>query len=466
MGMWFMKTKALPRYDDYIDSGVEWLGKIPAHWEVEPFRSVGSLFVKRNPGGLPILSVYREFGVILKDSRDDNHNATSLDTSNYKVITPGDLAINKMKAWQGSLGVSAFHGAVSPAYITCHLADDRVVGDYVHYLLRSKPFVGVFDSMSYGVRVGQWDLRFEDLKKAGIPLPPKPEQDRIVKFLDEKTALIDELIEKKKRQIKLLEEQKAIRINQAVTQGIVSKAFGTLNPHLSTPGHPVYTTHQDSLKPSGIEWIDDIPAGWEMVRFKFCASKLLQGWSPQCDNRLAEENEWGVVKVGCVNGGVFNPREHKSIPKNITPEENLIISEGEFLISRANSRELVGSAAIAMASPWKLMLCDKVYRCNIDPNKLNPELAVSEFMIKSSRIQIEIGANGASDSMQNISQDIVKNLWVQCGSINEQKLLVEFIRQLVKQSENVSSRIESQIQTLQTLKSTLVANVVIGKVSI
>ena len=110
-----------PKYDRYKDSGVEWLGEIPENWEVEALRAVVSLKVERNRSDLPVLSVYREFGVIPKDSRDDNHNATSLDTTNYKVIQPGDLAVNKMKAWQGSLGVSEHHGIVSPAYITCSL---------------------------------------------------------------------------------------------------------------------------------------------------------------------------------------------------------------------------------------------------------------------------------------------------------------------------------------------------------
>ena len=207
-------------YESYKPSDAAWLGNVPSHWDVQPLRAVTSLKSDKNRPDLPVLSVYREYGVILKDSRDDNHNATSLDTSTYKVVKPGDLVVNKMKAWQGSMGVSTHDGIVSPAYITCTTKADRVRPAYLHYLLRSSPLIGVYNSLSYGVRVGQWDMHYEDFKQIPIPLPPKDEQDRIVAFLDQKTAEIDAAIVKKERLIELLQEQKKAAIRRAVTLGI------------------------------------------------------------------------------------------------------------------------------------------------------------------------------------------------------------------------------------------------------
>ncbi len=266
-----------PKYDRYKDSGVEWLGEVPEHWGVNSLRACAELSTARNRPDLPVLSVYREFGVIPKDSRDDNHNATSLDTSNYKVVRPGDLAVNKMKAWQGSLGVSEHLGIVSPAYITCRVNQEKVNGRYLHYLLRSKPLIGALDSLSYGVRVGQWDMRFEDFKRIAITYPPKPEQDRIVAFLDQKTAEIDALIAKKQRQIELLDEQKAILINRAVTRGIVNAEFGIRNEELSSSSHSTFTTHNSKFSPSGIEWIGEIPAHWEVVAFRRLIAAICDG---------------------------------------------------------------------------------------------------------------------------------------------------------------------------------------------
>ena len=110
-------TAPLPKYPAYQDAGVGWLGEVPEHWKVVFLGSLVELKSDKNHPDYEALSVYREYGVIPKDSRDDNHNATSLDTSNYKAVEPGDLVVNKMKAWQGSMGVSSHKGIVSPAYI-------------------------------------------------------------------------------------------------------------------------------------------------------------------------------------------------------------------------------------------------------------------------------------------------------------------------------------------------------------
>jgi type I restriction enzyme, S subunit len=237
----------MQRYESYKPSGVKWLGDVPAHWEVQSLRAVTSLKSDKNRPDLPVLSVYRDYGVILKDSRDDNHNATSLDTSTYKVVKPGDLVVNKMKAWQGSMGVSAHNGIVSPAYITCTTNADRVRPAYLHYLLRSSPLIGVYNSLSYGVRVGQWDMHYEDFKQIQIPLPPEDEQDRIVSFLDQKTAEIDAAIAKKERLIELLAEQRSILIRNAVTRGLSSSA---------------------AMCDSGVTWLGAIPAHWELKPLK------------------------------------------------------------------------------------------------------------------------------------------------------------------------------------------------------
>ena len=235
----------MQRYESYKPSGAAWLGNVPFHWDVQPLRAVTSLKSDKNRPDLPVLSVYREYGVILKDSRDDNHNATSLDTSTYKVVKPGDLVVNKMKAWQGSMGVSAHEGIVSPAYITCTTRADRVRPAYLHYLLRSSPLIGVYNSLSYGVRVGQWDMHYEDFKQIQIPLPTKDEQDRIVAFLDQKTAEIDAAIAKKEQLIQLLHEQKSSLINNALTRGLKAG---------------------ENLRSSGVSWIGDIPEDWSVSK--------------------------------------------------------------------------------------------------------------------------------------------------------------------------------------------------------
>ena len=111
-------TKGLDPDVEMKDSGVEWIGEIPKNWDIEKIKYHLKREEFRNPGNMEVLSVYRDYGVVPKNSRDDNHNVTSDDTSKYKHLKKGDLVINKMKAWQGSLAVSYYEGIVSPAYLS------------------------------------------------------------------------------------------------------------------------------------------------------------------------------------------------------------------------------------------------------------------------------------------------------------------------------------------------------------
>lgn len=117
------------------ESGIRWIGRIPASWSVDKLKFHLVRYEPRNPGDKMVLSLYRELGVIPKDSRDDNHNVTSEDTSKYKYVRPGDFVINKMKAWQGSVAVSDYEGIVSPAYFIYRFTDDVYFKRYFHYLL-------------------------------------------------------------------------------------------------------------------------------------------------------------------------------------------------------------------------------------------------------------------------------------------------------------------------------------------
>ena len=178
---------------EYTDTGLESLGSIPSHWEKCSIRAITRLRNERGRPELPLLSVYRDYGVILKSSRDDNRNPEGQDLSTYKVVHIGDLVLNKMKTWQGSLGVSEFKGIVSPAYIVCALRED-MNPRFIHYLLRSDPYVYEYNRISYGVRVGQWDMRYDEFKRIPLYLPPTPEQEKIVAFLDARLNELFQLI--------------------------------------------------------------------------------------------------------------------------------------------------------------------------------------------------------------------------------------------------------------------------------
>ncbi|MBO7595736.1 MAG: restriction endonuclease subunit S, partial [Bacteroidales bacterium] len=226
------------------NSNIQWIGEIPDNWEVDKIKFHFRRNEPRNPGNAEVLSVYREYGVIPKNSRDDNHNVTSEDTSKYKFVRKGDLVINKMKAWQGSLAVSDYEGIVSPAYFIYNFTDEVFNKKYFHYLIRNC-YKEEFRRISTGIREGQWDLPANDFENTLVLLPPLATQTSIATYLDTKCSEIDGLIADINKQIETLNELKKSTITEAVTKGLNKNA---------------------KLKDSGIQWIGMIPEGWSVTK--------------------------------------------------------------------------------------------------------------------------------------------------------------------------------------------------------
>lgn len=229
------------------DSGIPWIGEIPKEWQV---CFIKQIMRNKSIKGYPdeqVLSLYRDYGVVPKDSRSDNHNVTSEDTSSYKFVEVGDFVINKMKAWQGSMAVSGYQGIISPAYYICRFTNNQVERRYIHYLLRNDSYKTEYMRLSSGLRVGQWDLNIDDFLRIQMILPSLAEQQRIAEFLDRKCAEVDEMIGLQEQIIEELKAYKQSVITEAVTKG--------LNP--DTP-----------MRDSGIEWIGQIPEHWRVMQFR------------------------------------------------------------------------------------------------------------------------------------------------------------------------------------------------------
>lgn len=199
------------------DSGIEWIGDIPSDWKVAKIKhSIKWKSVKGNPDGT-VLSLYRDYGVIPKDSRDDNHNVTSLDTSTYKVVDIGDFVINKMKAWQGSMAVSDYCGIISPAYHVCEITNPNIYKKYFHHLLRNHLYLPEYTRLSTGMRIGQWDLGYDDFKNLPFIIPSYDEQVEIVEYIEEVCKKFDALIDSKTQLIEEMESYKKSVIYEYVT---------------------------------------------------------------------------------------------------------------------------------------------------------------------------------------------------------------------------------------------------------
>lgn len=198
-------------------SGVKWLGDIPAHWQAIKLRQILHPVSVKNHPELPLLSVVREQGVIVRDVTDKeaNHNYIPDNLSGYKVVKKGQFAMNKMKAWQGSYGISDYTGIVSPAYFIFDVSFDNL--EYFHYAIRSKVYVNFFAQASDGIRVGQWDLQMDKMKEIPFIIPPADEQVAIVDYIKRTLPQYDVAIEKLSTEVETLEEYKTKLITDVVT---------------------------------------------------------------------------------------------------------------------------------------------------------------------------------------------------------------------------------------------------------
>lgn len=287
------------------DSGIEWIGEIPKEWKIDKIKYHLKRNEPKNHGNAIVLSVYRDYGVIPKDSRDDNHNVTSEDTSKYKYVKKGQLVINKMKAWQGSLAVSDYNGIVSPAYFIYDFTDEEYNHKYFHYLVRSC-YKEEFKRISGGIREGQWDLSPEAFANTLALLPPLVEQKYIANYLDVQCSEIDATAEDIQKEISLLEEYKKSVITEAVTKG--------LNPDAE-------------MKDSGIKWIGKIPINWQAVNPRWLFAQRKDRAKKGMEQYTASQ-KYGVISqkdyMNRIGGSIVTVQKDFDILK--------MVCEGDFVI--------------------------------------------------------------------------------------------------------------------------------------
>ncbi len=434
----------LKPYVEYKDSGLPWLGQVPGHW-----RTVrnGSLFGQRSQTGfgeLPILEVSLKTGVQVRAFGGAKRKQVMSDLAKYKRAAKGDLAYNTMRMWQGALGVCPVDGLVSPAYVVArpHVG---VETRYFAALFRTGDYMAEIDAASRGIVKDRNRLYWDQFKQMQSPCPPPNEQAAIVRFLDWANDRLERAIRAKRKVIALLMEQK-----QAIVQRGVSCGFD----------------EGGTLKSSQVPWLGDIPSGWQVSRLKHCVTSIEQGWSPQCDAQPAGDHEWGVLKVGCVNKETFGWHQNKKLPDSLHPDASLEVRDGDILVSRANTRDLLGLAALADKPRPKLILSDKLFRFRAKGKRFDSAFLVLTLRVKASRAQIESSTNGASSSMQNIGQAVLKNLWLAVPPVVEQQAIVEQVAIQVRPLNEAILRFEREIELLREYRTRLVADVVTGKLDV
>ncbi|MEQ4315862.1 restriction endonuclease subunit S, partial [Pseudomonas syringae] len=219
------------------------------------------------------------------------------------------------------------------------------------------------------------------------------------------------------------------------------------------------------MEDSGVAWLGVIPAHWKFTRVRFAIEALEQGWSPQCNNDPADDEQWGVMKVGCVNGETFDGTENKALPDDLLPLIQYEIKDGDILVSRANTKELLGSAALVKNVRPRLLLCDKLYRMKA-AHIVDSEYLVRFLRSSIARYHYERHATGSSGSMQNIGQDTLKSLPLPLPPKSEQISIAKYIDSVASDISMQMQKVGNAIEKLKEYRSALITNSVTGKIDV
>jgi len=422
------------------NSDAEWLGQVPEHWKVLPNRALFDEVKDRNCPEEEMLSVTIKSGVIRQAALLENSSkkdSSNLDKCKYKLVQPGDVAYNKMRAWQGALGVSEYRGIISPAYVVQRPRKD-CFPKYFHNLFRTPAFAKEAERWSYGITSDMWSLRPEHFKLIYSCLPPPDEQAAIVRYLGYVDRRVRRLVRAKQKLIKLVEEQKQAIINRAVTRG--------LEPNVR-------------LKPSGVEWLGDVPEHWEVcaLRFKYdqCLGKMLDAKRITGKDSLPylrnTDVQWDRINV--VNLPVMDIPITEYPRYTVRPDDLLVCEGGE-----------VGRAAI-----WRgeLDICGfqkALHR--LRPFHKNRQFPRFMYFVLNAASKSKAFSDGHVSTISHLTGDKLRAHRFAFPPFSEQMDIVKYVDRKSAEIERTICRARSECGHLAEYSARLIADVVTGKLDV
>lgn len=413
----------LPRYEAYAAAG-EWIAEVPCGWGWEPARTI---FAERKVTGFvdeQMLSVTIGRGVlpqadlIASTSKKDSSN---IDKSKYKLVEPGDVVYNKMRAWQGAAGRSQHRGIVSPAYIV--MTPRSVRSEYLHHLVRTPMFAKEAERWSYGITSDQWSLRPEHFKMIRFPVPPPEEQAVIVKYLAHANVRIDKAIAAKRRLVVLLEEQAKVRRAEVLDSLGAARRLATVIWEGPTNGTSPEISEQGDLETFSISVVRDGTVDIRQTGIKFVDRLMVRD----------------IDK--------YELRAH------------------DVLMVRGNGNiGLVGRAALVLADMPGRIYPDLLMRIRFRSG-VDPRFMVAALNSPGVREQIENRARTAVGTYKLSGAD-VRALRVPVPALSVQQEVAHVLSMIASESSRAIGSLAAEIDLLQEFRTRLVADVVTGQVDV
>lgn len=413
---------------------IDWLNEIPTHWEEV---RLGSLFNQRKEKVSDIdyapLSVTKN-GVV---PQLDNA-AKSNDGSNRKLVLKGDFAINSRSDRKGSSGVSIYDGSVSLIYIV--LKPIKIEPRYSEYLLKSYYFKEEYYRYGRGIVEDLWTTRYSEMKNMIIPSAPLSEQTFIANFLDYKLEKINRFITKKKQLIELLTEQKEAVINKSVTKGIYPNV---------------------KLKPSGIEWLGDIPEHWEVVKLTGVSS-FVRGNSSFKKDELLSKGKYVALQYGKTYKVDEVDEKFKFYVNDEFYKVSQVVNFGDIIIvSTSETIEDLGHSVFYNRSDLGLLGGEQML---LKPNNDTVNEKYLYYSSKAFTKGLRKYATGVKVYRFNITD--LKTIYTSVPPIQEQQKIVKYIEIEIQRIDKTISSIEKEIYLVEEYKTALIAEAVTGKIDV
>ena len=428
---------SLKPYPEYKDSGLPWLGRVPGHWGMRRAKVLLRERVEKGFPNEPLLAATQSKGVVRKEDYGTRTVTAQKDFHLLKLVEVGDFVIS-LRSFEGGIEVAHSRGIISPAYTVLEPRSKATSG-YLRHFFKSPTFISSLTLFVTGIREGQ-NIDYERLSRAFLPLPPDEEQAAIVRFLDHATQRLDKAIRAKRKTIALLNEQKQAIIHRAVTRGLPSTGSGQAVP----------------LKDSGIPWLGQIPAHWEVRKLRSLFHAQGSGTTPSGDRYYGGSINW--VMSGDLNDSVVMRTKRTVHGQALTAYSTLKLYPPNSLVV-AMYGATIGKTGLLGESACTNQAC-----CVLAQAKPDVNVALIQLVLQAAKPHLLREAYGGGQP--NINADVVRSLRVPFQPFEEQNQILAQVENATSRLTITISRIEREIELLREYRTSLIADVVTGKLDV
>ncbi len=406
------------QYPSYKNSGVEWLGDVPAEWNIYPFWYLFNRKEITNKTQEQLLSVYLDRGVILHSEGGGMVHKPADNLEKYQLVEVNDFVMNNQQAWRGSVGVSPYRGIVSPAYLIFSFNKTLCEPKFFKYFLRDKGVVDQFMIASMSVGTIQRQVKGHLLKTIQLSIPSLIEQNTIANFLDTETTRIDNLIAKQEKLIELLEEQRKSIISHAVTKG--------LNPNAP-------------MKDSGVEWLGEVPEHWDSASVKY----------------LCKIDTGNKDTVDALEDGIYPFFVRSKKVETI----NDYAFDGEAILTAGDG---AGVGKVYHYINGKFNYHQRVYKMS-DFTKVSGKFFFFYFSSLFEKVALDGGAKSTVDSLRKAHFD---KFIMTIPTVEEQNEIIEYLDKQTYKIDNLIDKQNQLIEKFKEYRSSIISHAVTGKIDV